>query len=152
MFLHLAVDSPSPHVRRTVIATLESNVSKQPQLLNRIIRESLAASLSRDKPAPSKVKDVGEETQEAPSHKQARLSAYLFAAGSISDDIDLSIRENLMAELVVLGHHSAICTTLCFGFRPSLTAITRRQIPTDMDRDLPKVSRRSSQSCDQEYR
>lgn len=102
--LYLAVDSSSPDVRRAVVKALERDTTKQPQLINRIVRESLTASFMRDK---AKVV-VGEE-QEVLAHKQGRLIAFLGSVAAIGKDVDLVVRENLMAELVVLGHHAAIC-------------------------------------------
>jgi hypothetical protein len=108
-FLHLAVDSKSPQVRRAVIKAIEDAMLKQPQLVNRIIRESLAESLMRDKPStPNASGSLGEE-HEVSAHRRVRLSAFLSSAAAISEDIDLSVRESLMTELIVLGHHPAIC-------------------------------------------
>lgn len=109
VLLHLAVDSPSSQIRRSTIAALESSSSIQPQLVSRVVRESLTASLSREKPSSAKAAVISEDENEKPTHKQTRLAAFLTSVGSIGDDVDLTIRENLMAELVILGHHPIIC-------------------------------------------
>jgi hypothetical protein len=109
-FLHLAVNSQTPQQRRAVINALEVAVAKQPQIVNRIVSESLAGLLTREKPSTSKT-SVSEEHEVSP-HRQARLSAFLSSAAAIGEDVDLAVRENLMTELIVLGHHSAICRLL----------------------------------------
>ena len=109
VFLHLAVDSPSSQIRRSTIAVLESASLIQPQLVSQIVRESLTASLSREKPSSSKAAVVPEDENEKPSHKQARLVAFLASVGSIGEGIDLAIRENILVELSILGHHPIIC-------------------------------------------
>jgi len=108
-FLHLAVTSQIPQVRRAVIKALEVGVANQPQIVNRIVRESLAGSLVRDKLSTSKTLVTLGEQPEVSLRGQARLSAFLFSVAAIGEDVDRSIRENLMTELIVLGHHPAIC-------------------------------------------
>jgi hypothetical protein len=108
-FLHLAVTSQIPQVRRAVIKALEVGVANQPQIVNRIVRESLAGSLVRDKLSTSKTPVTLGEQPEVSLRRQARLLAFLFSAAAIGEDVDRSIRENLMTELIVLGHHPAIC-------------------------------------------
>jgi hypothetical protein len=117
-FLHLAVDSQSSQVRRAVIKELKANAGKQPQVVNSILSESLTRSLIQDKPATSKTSNLGEE-HGVSAHRQARLLTFLSSTAAIGEDIDLTIRENLMAELIVLGHHPAIC-------RPLFTPFPRR--------------------------
>jgi hypothetical protein len=109
-FLHLAVDSQSPQVRRAVIKALEDDVAKEPQLVNRIVAESVTSSLMQDKHMAKTSGSLSEE-REVSTHRQARLSAFLSSAAAIKD-VGLAVRENLMAELIVLGHHPAICKLL----------------------------------------
>ena len=109
VFLHLTVDSPTSQIRRSTIAALESNSLIQPRLVGQIVKESLTALLGREKPSSSKATAVSEDENEKPSHKQARLAAFLASVGSIGEGVDLATRENLMAELIILGHHPIIC-------------------------------------------
>ena len=109
VFLHLAVNSSSSQIRRSTVAALESASLIHPQLVSQIVRESLTASLSWEKPAPSKAVIVSEDENEKPIHKQARFAGFLTSVGSIGEDVDLAIRENLLAELIILGHHPIIC-------------------------------------------
>jgi len=102
-FLHVAVDGRSPEVRRAVIKALEAEAAKQPQLVNRIVKESLTELLTSDKPKTTV--NLGQET---PAYKQVRLSAFLSSTTAIADDVDLSTRENFLTELIVLGHHPII--------------------------------------------
>lgn len=112
VFLQLAVNSSSSHVRRATIAALNYISAKQPQLVNRVVRESLTAFLLRIKHSSTKTPIASEEEEESPTHKQARLSAFLFSAAAIDEEIDLTVRESAIAELVVLGHHPIICKFL----------------------------------------
>ena len=116
-FLHLAVDSKSPQVRRAVIKAIEGVMLKQSQLVNRIIRESLSEALMRDKPSTPNASGSPGEDHEVSTHRQVRLSAFLSSAAAINEDIDLSVREGLMTELVVLGHHPAICRLIFMSLR-----------------------------------
>jgi hypothetical protein len=109
VFLHLAVDSQSPQVRRSVIMALEDQAANQPQLMNRIVRESLARSLIQDTPSTSRTTTSTGEVLEVRTHRQAWLSAFFSTAAATGRHIDLTIREKLVAELIVLGHHHSIC-------------------------------------------
>jgi len=137
-FLHLAVDSQSPQVRRAVIRAFEDDVAKQPQLINRIVSESLTVSLTQDKLA--KTSSILSEEREVSAHRQARLSAFLSSAAALGEDVDLVIRENLMAEFIVLGHHPAICRPLFTSFQGAalifIWQIIRRKLATNMDRTM----------------
>jgi hypothetical protein len=70
------------------------------------VRESLTESLTSDK--SSNAKAMTQLGQDLPTYKQARLSAFLSSSAAITDDVDITIRENLLTELVVLGHHPVI--------------------------------------------
>jgi Generalcontrol nonderepressible 1 (Gcn1) N-terminal len=109
-FLHLAVDSQSPQVRRAVIKALEDDVTKQPQLVNCIVIESVTSSLMQNKHMAKTSGSLSEE-HEVSAHRQARLSAFLSSTAAI-EDVGLAVREDLMAGLIVLGHHPAICKRL----------------------------------------
>ncbi len=64
----------------------------------------------RDKHMTKTLGSLSEE-QDVSAHKQARLSAFLSSAATIKD-VGLAVREGLMAELIVLGHHPAMCKLL----------------------------------------
>ena len=83
-------------------------MAKQPQLVNRTVIKS--SSLMRDKHMTKTLGSLSEE-QDVSAHKQARLSAFLSSAATIKD-VGLAVREGLMAELIVLGHHPAMCKLL----------------------------------------
>ncbi|KAF7965509.1 hypothetical protein HWV62_43100 [Athelia sp. TMB] len=103
--LHLAVDGASPEVRRAVVKALEVHAAGEPQLVNHLVREALEAWLLREKGKAV----PGSEDEDAQFHKQGRLIAFMSSAAAIGEDVDLLVRENLMAKFVVLGHHTAIC-------------------------------------------
>lgn len=117
-FLHLAVDGASPDIRRAVVKALELDVVQEPELVSHVVKEALEAWLPKDK---GKIVTGSEET-EAQDHKQGRLVSFLGSAAAMGEDVDLAVRENLMAEFVVLGHHAAICTSQALLFRMILTA------------------------------
>ncbi|KAF8959922.1 armadillo-type protein [Flammula alnicola] len=109
VYVHLALDSRSPEIRRLVNASLVEATARAPQLTDRVIREALSTFLARGppthKPAPSASAD-----EPIPSwNKHGRLSALLLSSVSFSEDVGPTLRENTVVELVVLAHHHLIC-------------------------------------------
>ena len=83
----------------------------------------------RDKHMTKTLGSLSEE-QDVSAHKQARLSAFLSSAATIKD-VGLAVREGLMAELIVLGHHPAMCKLL---FTPSHSC-SPQSYPADYQAD-----------------
>jgi hypothetical protein len=107
VFVHLALEGSSPAVRRDVHTAIVANTTRQPQLTNRVIRDALNTFLSRGTPTTLKPGAADEEPK--PWNKHARLSSLLSGAVSFDDDLELGVREDMIVELVILGHHHLIC-------------------------------------------
>lgn len=109
MLLHLALASSFPQNRRAVLDTIEASTIRSPQLTNRIVREALTCFLLRDSASNSKaVSGLGEE-QVTPGINHGHLSVLLFRCVSVSDDLDISEKEDILVELIILSHHSLAC-------------------------------------------
>ncbi|EGO00628.1 hypothetical protein SERLA73DRAFT_71629 [Serpula lacrymans var. lacrymans S7.3] len=109
VYLHLAVESQSLQVRRDTLGVLEAAVTRQPQLVNLILREALSASFTRDKLLPSKSTISTTEEQDQPiAPNQRQFASLLLCCASLNEQVDLAVRETLLVELIALGHHPLI--------------------------------------------
>lgn len=108
MFVHLVLESSSPAIRRDVHSVIIANTRRQPQLINRVIRDALTTFVSRGTPSPKPT-----STDEAPKpwNKHSRLSTLISSAVSFDDNLELSVREDIIVELIILGHHHLICVS-----------------------------------------
>lgn len=79
--------------------------ARLPLLTNQIAREALTTYISRGKPTSSKAID----DQEVSWNKYGRLSTFLLNCVSFEESLDVSTRESLLVDLVVLAHHNLIC-------------------------------------------
>ena len=109
--MHLAIDSQFPEIRRDVYTYLLKATSRAPQLANRLIGDALTSFLSRGHPS-SKAASTSTEDQVQPWNKQSRLSTLLLRVVSFGDDVDLSLREKIVVEHIVLAHHGLLCSCL----------------------------------------
>ena len=103
------MESKLPDTRRAVLAAIERSAQQSPILINSIIRESLHTLLSKE-PA-NDAKNVGEEA-ESSSSKSGRLPTVLYHCVSFDDSFDVSDREKVLVELIVLSHHHLAGETL----------------------------------------
>ncbi|TFY83754.1 hypothetical protein EWM64_g252 [Hericium alpestre] len=109
--LHLAVEAQTPDSRRRVILSVEHLVHVLPKIANGVIKDALKAYLTQGKTAPSKTVICSAEEVKPALNKQPRLLAFLYTCGSFTDDVDTGVREELLSDLVVLGHHPHISGT-----------------------------------------
>ncbi|KAI0800349.1 ARM repeat-containing protein [Fomes fomentarius] len=101
IFLHLAIESSSPHVRRSTITTLERLAATLPEHVNLAALAAASAFLSREKPKPSA---TGDE-QESTSTKEGRLPAFILACAAFGDDCPQDIKERLLWDWTIVAHH-----------------------------------------------
>lgn len=105
MFLHLGVESSSPEIRRSVHTVLAASTAGLPELTNRVVRDALTTFVSRGPPSPK----AGSADEQAVSwNKESRLSTLLLSTVTFGDDVDLAVREGLIADLIVLAHHRLV--------------------------------------------
>jgi len=107
VFLHLALDGSTPEIRQATQTAVAESTARLPQLTNCVIRDSVNTFISRGPPA-SKAASSAEDLAK-PWNDHARLSALLLSSVSFDVDLDLTIREDLIVELIVIGHHDLVC-------------------------------------------
>lgn len=114
VFLHLAVDSSSTDIRRSTLATLSLQTSKHPELVNHLVSLALVSRLTREKSTLTKPVAPSEEGEVKILNTETRLCAFLLTCAAFGPDLDNSIREILLVNLVVLGHHPAVGKQLVY--------------------------------------
>lgn len=72
-----------------------------PSAVNHLVRDAVTSRLVQ-----IAMKPVGEAER-----KNAALAAFLAASCAYGESLELSTKERLLCELVVLGHHYEICTS-----------------------------------------
>jgi hypothetical protein len=86
-----------------------------PTTASDLVRGGLVAYLARQRTVTSipKNQNTSEDSSEKPAvNNQPRLLAFLAASVAFSEGTEPTLREQLLAELVVLAHHPEICTSL----------------------------------------
>ena len=106
IFLHLAVEGSSADIRRLAITSMNAQASKLPEIVNRAVSASLKAHLVKEA-SPSKAQ-TSEDSDSKAVNKEGRLCAFLISCAAVGEDVDVSIRENLVVDLVVVSHHPAL--------------------------------------------
>lgn len=88
--------------RREALSTLRFLNHRAPRVLNAVIREGLLAYTSRKEVAHSS--NSAEEVSR-PSRVVERLPGVVLAITSFGTTTDILLREELLAELIILAHH-----------------------------------------------
>lgn len=109
VFVHLVLEGSSPEIRREVHNLVKCNASRRPQLINRVIRDALTTFVSRGTPV---LKAISADEPPKPWNKHSRLSTLILSAVSFDDTLALTVREEIIVELIVLGHHHLICASV----------------------------------------
>lgn len=109
IFLHLAVESRSPHIRRQVIGTLEASTFKLPVLVNRAVTAALTVYLSHPMVSSSKVLNGNQEEAESSVYKEGRLPLFVLASVAFDPECTSIVREDSLVNLVVIAHHPLLC-------------------------------------------
>ena len=104
VFLHLAIEGSSPTIRQAVLTAIKAAILQSPQTINRMVRETLMSFCLRDVSASK----PGEE-QETTWRNQGRLLAFLLHAVSFGENVDVSDKEDILIELIILAHHDLAC-------------------------------------------
>ncbi|EKM53603.1 uncharacterized protein PHACADRAFT_125439 [Phanerochaete carnosa HHB-10118-sp] len=105
LFLHLAVDGSSVEIRRLAVSSMNAQAPKLPEVVNRIVSASLKAYLVKES-APARTS--GEEAETKVVSKEGRLCAFLISCAAVGQDVDCSVREDLVLDLLVVSYHTAI--------------------------------------------
>lgn len=107
-YLYLATESRLPAIRRHVVASVEHFAVLAPKTASELVRAGLAAFLARQRMSIPKNQSTSEDEKQTTS-KQPRLLAFLAASAAFSEGTEPTLREQLLAESVVLAHHPDIC-------------------------------------------
>ncbi|KAG5642517.1 hypothetical protein DXG03_002618 [Asterophora parasitica] len=105
VLLHLSLDGTTPQTRREVNVVVSRCAARFPELTNRVVRDGLSAFLARGIPSSAKSAEDGGQ----PWNKHSRLSTLLLSAINLPDEIELTVREDLIVKLIILGHHHLVC-------------------------------------------
>jgi len=108
IFVHLALESQHPEIRRSVNTSIINAAVRSPKTTSHVVREALTAFVARGPPSQKATNDPSDEV-ETPWNKQARLAALLLSAVSCGEGVDAAVRETIVVELIVLAHHQLIC-------------------------------------------
>jgi len=114
-YLYLATEGRLPAVRRQVVTSVEHLTALAPTTASDLVRGGLVAYLARQRTVTSipKNQNTSEDASEKPAvNNQPRLLAFLAASVAFGEGTEPTLREQLLAELVVLAHHPEICTSL----------------------------------------
>jgi hypothetical protein len=98
-----------------MLTALQDSTQRLPQLTNQIVREALAVFLSKSRHTRQAVSGP-EEAQGAPTWaKHGWAAMLLLTCAAFSEDVGVAVREGLIVELVVLGHHRLVCESNFHG-------------------------------------
>ncbi|KAA1470496.1 ARM repeat-containing protein [Dentipellis sp. KUC8613] len=109
VFLHLATDGKTPESRRLVTLRLEHLNTLLPKVVNGVVHDALKVHLTHGKSTPPKAANGSADDEKPATNKQPRVLAFLLSTASFSDDVELDLREEMLTDQLVLGHHPLIC-------------------------------------------
>ena len=92
--------------RRLALNSLRILNNSQSSLLHQFIRESSLQLLAK----PNAPQD--QDAEESLNTKQIRFNSVLAVISTFEDTVDVSTRENLLSELIVIAHHPHACEFL----------------------------------------
>lgn len=107
VFIHLAVESSSPHTRRSTLSTLERLAATAPEHLNLANLAAVSSYLSHDK-ISAKTAATSDEPERT-VNKETRLPAFILACAAFADDCPLDVKERLLWDWVIVAHHPGPC-------------------------------------------
>lgn len=108
--MHLALDSQFPEIRKLAISSVTEAIKRAPRQMGRIIREALSNFVAREPHAHKAGATTAIEESTSPRSKHGRLSALLLSSVTFAEDVNDTIREDAVVELIVLAHHDHICS------------------------------------------
>lgn len=102
--LHLAVESTRKDTRQATNKMISEAAFWDPHLTTTLIRESVVASLCR---VSSTKTTTGEDAPALKKH--SRLASVLLSSVTYDGEVDMELKEELVTELIVVGHHEFVC-------------------------------------------
>lgn len=110
VFLHLAIESSLPQIRRSSITAIESLSASQPELVGLSMLSAISSYLSKTQIAPAKSTAANGEETETRANKENRLPALILACGAFGEECSQDAKERLLQEFVLVAHHPGFCT------------------------------------------
>jgi hypothetical protein len=107
IFLHLAVEASSADIRRAAISSMNAQASQLPEVTNRIASTSLQAYLTKESVA-TKTLTTSEDAETKAVSKDSRLCAFLISCAAVGANVEQSVRETLVLDLIVVSHHPTL--------------------------------------------
>ena len=104
-FLHVAVQSKHLEVRKASVIALEKEHGRSPREMHEVLRTAISAFLDRH---VNKSIETSADDEEKQGQKR-NLVPILSACAVFTDDADLSMKEKLLADLLIPAHRSDIC-------------------------------------------
>ncbi|KAI0077211.1 ARM repeat-containing protein [Panus rudis PR-1116 ss-1] len=105
ILLHLTIESTSSVLRRSVLQSITELAASVPSLILNAIASALSSYLTRGGKTATK---PGEEESELSDRKANRLISLLLASATVGEKVELSARESLLVDVVVLAHHPVL--------------------------------------------
>jgi hypothetical protein len=111
VFIHLAVNGATPQMRRDTLTSLQTLSTTYPEMVNRVARDALVAYNSKAPTVAKAVASAGDDAAEDKSaaNRQSRLSAFLYTCAAFDEGTDVSVKQRLLADLLIIAHHEDIC-------------------------------------------
>ncbi len=110
VYVHLALDSQFSDIRKLAGSSVTEAMKRAPRQTGRIIREALSNFVARDPHAQKAAPTVSTEESATARSKHGRLSALLLSSVTFPEDVNDTLREDAVVELIVLAHHGLICS------------------------------------------
>ncbi|KAI0764358.1 ARM repeat-containing protein [Trametes elegans] len=105
IFLHLAIESSSPQVRRSTMTTLERLTGTQPELTSLAVLAAVTSYFSKNQHVSSKPAATNGDVPETRASKESRLSALILTSGAFGEDCPQDVKERLVSDFVLVAHH-----------------------------------------------
>ncbi|KAI8978208.1 ARM repeat-containing protein [Trametes punicea] len=112
IFLHLALESSSPTIRRSTIATLEKLAAAQPELTGVSMLAAITNFFSKAQTLPSKLSTVNGEETEHRTNKEVRLPAVILACSALSEGCLVDVKERILLDFILVAHHPGLSGSL----------------------------------------
>lgn len=141
VFVHVAANSLTPDIRRSVYDIVEKSSVSLPRVTNSTIRDAISVFVARGPPSTAS----SSADEQVTWNKHATLSSLLVSSVAFGPEADVAVREESVVEMLILAHHSLICSLMSHCDCENLLADfrSRRTFPPNMDRSLSEDEHRS---------
>ena len=107
--VQLATESAQHETRKAAVAFVERANARNPGLTHKVLGEGLRGWLLAVEKAKATAKPLKED-EDAPADHSPRITSILGALASFGEDASPELRQELVAELVVIAHHPRLAS------------------------------------------